>query len=74
MYVMVYAPNGEPFEVTRDRADRLILQEGWTQSQPVIELTAPPVEEPVASDADEDDQPTNITSARKSPRIATTRS
>lgn len=31
MYVRVYAPNGEPFDVTRECADRLILQEGWTQ-------------------------------------------
>ena len=34
MYVRVYSPEGEPFEVTRDRADRLILQNGWTQTRP----------------------------------------
>jgi hypothetical protein len=44
MYVKVYAPNGEPFEVTRDRADRLILNEGWTQTAPTI--TEMPVETP----------------------------
>ncbi|UVD36469.1 hypothetical protein RCXUPER_51 [Rhodobacter phage RcXuper] len=38
MYVRVYAPNGEPFDVSRDRADHLILACGWTQSAPV---TAP---------------------------------
>lgn len=37
MYVRVYAPNGEPFDVSRDRADRLILEEGWTQTPPVID-------------------------------------
>ncbi|WNL50642.1 hypothetical protein RPALISO_53 [Ruegeria phage RpAliso] len=35
MYVRVYAPNGEPFDVTRERADSLILQHGWTQTRPV---------------------------------------
>lgn len=34
MYVRVFSPEGEPFEVTRDRADRLILQNGWTQTRP----------------------------------------
>lgn len=34
MYVRVYAPNGEPFDVSRDRADHLILNAGWTQSVP----------------------------------------
>lgn len=32
MYFRVYAPNGEPFDVPRDLADKLILQDGWTQS------------------------------------------
>lgn len=36
MYVRVYAPNGEPFDVSRDRADHLILTCGWTQSAPVV--------------------------------------
>lgn len=35
MYIKVYAPDGEMFEVTRDRADRLILSEGWTQTKVV---------------------------------------
>lgn len=35
MYVRVYAPNGEPFDVSRDRADHLILNCGWTQTAPV---------------------------------------
>jgi hypothetical protein len=39
MYVRVYAPNGEPFDVSRDRADHLILNAGWTQS--VTQDTAP---------------------------------
>lgn len=34
MYVRVYAPSGEPFDVSRDRADHLILNAGWTQSVP----------------------------------------
>ncbi len=41
MYIRVYAPDGEPFDVTRERADRLILQEGWTQTPtspaPIVE-------------------------------------
>ena len=36
MYVLVYSPDGEPFEVTRDRADHLLLNEGWTQTKPKI--------------------------------------
>ncbi|QJA42950.1 hypothetical protein [Phaeobacter phage MD18] len=35
MYVRVYAPDGEPFDVPRERADRLILLQGWTQSAPI---------------------------------------
>ncbi len=49
MYCKIYAPNGEAFEVGRDRADRLVLQEGWTQTkpefvsvEPVVEVTAAP--------------------------------
>ena len=34
MYIRVYAPDGEPFDVTRERADKLILNYGWTQTQP----------------------------------------
>lgn len=44
MYVRVYSPNGEPFDVTRDRANRLILDDGWTQMPVTIEesLEIPP--------------------------------
>lgn len=35
MYTRVYAPNGEPFDVTRERADTCILNLGWTQTPPV---------------------------------------
>lgn len=42
-YTTVYAPNGKKFEVaSRDRADKLILEENWTQTEPVVES----VEEP----------------------------
>ncbi len=34
MYIRVYAPSGEAFDVTRERADKLILDQGWTQSPP----------------------------------------
>lgn len=37
MYVRVYAPDGEPFDVSRERADHLLLNCGWTQTQPVSE-------------------------------------
>lgn len=40
MYVRVYAPNGEPFDVSRERADHLILTCGWTQTAPVTEPEA----------------------------------
>lgn len=36
MYHRVYAPDGEPFDVTREKADSLILQEGWTQNPPKV--------------------------------------
>ena len=37
-YVTVYSPDGQKFEVaSRDRADKLILEEGWTQNPPVEE-------------------------------------
>lgn len=32
MYFRVYAPDGEPFDVPRELADKLILQDGWTQT------------------------------------------
>lgn len=34
MYIRVYAPDGEAFDVPRERADKLILQDGWTQTPP----------------------------------------
>lgn len=37
MYVRVYAPDGEPFDVSRERADHLLLNCGWTQTQPISE-------------------------------------
>jgi len=46
MYVRVFAPDGEPFEVSRDRADYLILECGWTQTPPITEATAAAVKKP----------------------------
>lgn len=40
MYVRVYAPDGEPFDVSRERADHLILNCGWTQTPTVSEEVA----------------------------------
>ncbi|AMO44093.1 hypothetical protein DSS3P8_035 [Roseobacter phage DSS3P8] len=66
MYHRVYAPNGEPFDVPRDRADRLILQEGWTQSPPKV---VAPVQDPAPEIAelieDEIEQPRQRTRKRK---------
>jgi len=43
MPTRVYSPAGEPFDIPRrDLADKLILNEGWTQTAPVVET---PVEE-----------------------------
>ena len=54
MYVRVYDPNSEPFDVTRDRADRLILQDGWTQSKiTVVENVVPDVVDEPSEDEDE---------------------
>ncbi len=33
-YITVFSPDGEMFEVPRDRADYLLLELGWTQSKP----------------------------------------
>lgn len=42
-YVTVYSPDGKKFEVaSRDRADTLILQKGWTQTPPVVEDAVEP--------------------------------
>ena len=36
MTTRVYAPTGEPFDIPRrDLADKLILEDGWTQTVPV---------------------------------------
>lgn len=36
-YTTVYAPDGTKYEVaSRDRADKLILDDGWTQTKPAI--------------------------------------
>ncbi len=36
MATRVYSPAGEPFDIPRrDLADKLILEEGWTQTPPV---------------------------------------
>lgn len=34
-YKRIYAPNGEPFDISESRANDLILQKGWTQQPPV---------------------------------------
>lgn len=36
MYVKIFSPDGEPFEVTEDRAAELRLNHDWT-SQPVVD-------------------------------------
>lgn len=41
MYVHVYSPDGELFEVPRYIADKLILEENWTQTP----VTVAPVKE-----------------------------
>lgn len=59
MYIRVYAPNGEPFDVTRERADKLILQDGWTQTQPQ------PTPEPQKVDFSYSSEKTSTKSGRK---------
>lgn len=62
-YVTVYSPDGQKFEVaSRDRADKLLLEDGWTQTPPEDEkpkktsvrkkkkVEDDPVEETKASD------------------------
>lgn len=51
MYTRVYAPNGEPFDVTRDIADNLVLNQGWTQTAP--ERPVEPEPEPVEDEQEE---------------------
>lgn len=43
-YITVYTPEGKKFEVaSRDRADKLILENGWTQTPPApAAKTTPP--------------------------------
>lgn len=36
MYYTVYAPDGEMFEVTRSKFEKLVLQDNWTQSPPIV--------------------------------------
>ena len=45
MYVRVYSPKGEAFDVTRERADKLLLEQGWTQTQAVESEHTPDPEE-----------------------------
>lgn len=53
LYIRVYAPNGEPFDVVRDVADNLLLNLGWTQTEPVIaEGTIPEVASKSKRDAE----------------------
>ena len=44
MYCKIYDPKGEAFEVSRERANRLVLQEGWTQTKPEFVDVEPVVE------------------------------
>ena len=48
MYCKIYAPNGEAFEVSRERANKLVLQEGWTQTKPEF-VSVEPVAEVVVT-------------------------
>lgn len=50
MTTRVYSPAGEPFDIPRrDLADKLILEEGWTQSAPVAEAPVEKEEAPKPS-------------------------
>lgn len=57
MLLMVYAPNGEPFEVQVALAKTLVVENGWSLEAPVAEVglplfeavaPAPPTSEPPA--------------------------
>jgi hypothetical protein len=50
MYVRVFSLEGKMFEVTRERANKLLLQHGWTQTKPTfVEVYQP------ATSIEEDD-------------------
>lgn len=71
MYVRVYSPEGEPFDVPQDRASNLILLNGWTQSMPkVAPVEETPVEETEVTVAPEADVTEEITPRRKRSRRA----
>jgi hypothetical protein len=65
-HVMIYAPDGEPFEVQEHMVGELVLNKGWSQQKPetvaiaaepapvVYEEEPPHVEE--IDDEDEDDE------------------
>jgi len=77
MSTRVYSPSGEPFDIVRrDTADKLILEEGWTQTPPVpatevMEEEAPkkkrrssrkekPVEEELVEAPEENEEPETV--------------
>lgn len=37
VYKCIYDPKGKMFEVTEEKANKLILLHGWTQTKPVVE-------------------------------------
>lgn len=41
MYKRVYSPDGTPFDVPTNRANELILQKGWTQTEPTFASDEP---------------------------------
>lgn len=53
LYIRVYAPDGEPFDVIRDVADNVLLNLGWTQmpTSPTEEIV-PPVAHTPKNDAE----------------------
>ena len=54
-YVTVYSPDGKKFEVaSRDRADKLLLEEGWTQTPPVEEKPKKTVRRKKKEEAEEE--------------------
>jgi len=54
VYFRVYSPDGEPFDVTRDRADKLLLEEGWTQTPASVDT--PFDQEPITEDEITEDE------------------
>lgn len=65
----VYSPSGEMFEVSESRLQKLVLEDGWTQSKP---SAAPPPEEPHVRDipGEDDDgaERDNVFGAEDAPR------